>query len=111
MDEDSRRRLAPLWQAKTTIADLPTGRTHPLAIQEGLPDPLPIPVQQAGPTKLPPHPTAVLVVANRFGVDGLLPALVTGCAVHAVIDLVGASLWDLHSAVWRPARLVIQFDG
>ena len=88
VDEDTGGWLAPLWQAEAAVADLPTGRTHPLPVQQGLPHTFPIPVLQAWPAELTSDPTAVLVMTDGFCVYGLLPALVASGAVRTIIDLV-----------------------
>ena len=103
--------LPSLGEAEAAVADLPTWRTHPLFVQQCLPDALPIAVEEAWPTELPPQSLAVPVVADGLGVHCLLSALVTGGAVSTVVDLVRAPFRDIEATGGGDGWLAVQLDG
>ena len=52
VDHDSRGRVALLGQAEAAIADAPARWTHPLVVQEDLPDVLSVPILETGAAEL-----------------------------------------------------------
>lgn len=110
VDQYPRRGLTPLRQTKTTVANLPTGRTHPRVVPERVHETFPVPILQTGGAELPPNSSTMLVVAHSFAVDGLLPALVTRRAINTVVDLIRASLYHLDVAAGAVPRDVIKLD-
>ena len=111
MDQDPCWRLASLRQTEAAVADLPTRRTHPRTIPEGIHNTLPVTVQQARGAELPTHSATVLVVAYGFSVDGLLPALMASGAFVAVVDLVRATCRHLDVSSGTVRGYVVQLNG
>ena len=88
MNHDPSRRLPALREAKTAVADSATRWADPGALQEDLANVFAIAIQETRSAKLTPDPATISIVADGFGVYGLLPALVTRGAVDSVVDFV-----------------------
>lgn len=88
MNHDPGRRLPTLREAKTAVADPATRRADPGALQEDLANVFAIAIQETRPAELTSDPTTISIMADGFGVYGLLPALVTRGAVDSVVDFV-----------------------
>ena len=84
--------LPSLGHAKATVADLPTGWTHPALVMKNFTEVLTITIQQTWATELSTHTPAVFVVADGLCIKGLLATLVTCGSIDAVIDFVCATL-------------------
>ena len=87
MNHDPSRRFPSFRETETAVADTSAGRAHPLFLQQGFPDVFPVAIQEARTAKLPTDATTIDVVADRFGVGGLLSALVASGTVYTVVDL------------------------
>lgn len=103
-------RSPSLRQTETTIAYLPTRRTHPSLVHQGLDQTLPVAIQKTGGTKLPPDAPAVFIVAHCFCVDGFLAALMACGSLDAVVDLVGASRCHFDVASGSVRTHIVQLN-
>ena len=110
MDHDPGGRAALLGQAEAAVADAPAWRTHPLRAPQHVHDVLSIAVLEAGSAELPANAVAVFVVADGFGIDCLLPALVARGAVDLIVDLVRALVDDAASRAEGAGWLSINLD-
>ena len=95
VNHDACWRAALFRKAEAAVAYAATRRAYPSVVLERLTCALSVSVAQARATELAPYTNAVLVVADRLLVEGLLPALMTRRAVNFVIRLAFHALGDL----------------
>ena len=110
VNHDASWRLPPLRQTEATVTYPPAWRTHPGLVQENCLDVFSVAIQEAWPTELTSHSATVGVVTDRLGIHCLLPTLMAGGTVDAIVDLLRRSLGYLPDFPASTDWLVIQLD-
>ena len=109
VDHDSSRGFPSFGHTEAAVAYLSARRADPLRVGKSSKQVLPVTILQTRPTKLPSSAIAVFVVTYSLCINGLLPALVTGCSANSVVHFVSASLNSADETSLHP-RLTIELN-